>query len=130
MRTGSPRNAEFKGQHQAEYAWFSISDALPVLSMDAERAARRIVRACARGEPEVILTAPAKLAVRLQGAMPGLVGELLALANRLLPGPGGIGRAAAKGYESQSALSPSWLTRLSDEAAVRHNQMGDRERAS
>ena len=130
MRTGSPRNAEFKGQHQAEYAWFSISDALPVLSMDAERAARRIVRACARGEPEIILTAPAKLAVRIQGAMPGMVAELMALANRLLPAPGGIGRAAAKGHESESALSPSWLTRLGDAAAERHNEIGGQERAS
>jgi len=130
MRTGSPRNADFKGQHQSEYAWFSISDALPGLSMDAERAARRIVRACARGEPEIILTAPAKLAVRVQGAMPGIVGELLGLANRLLPAPGGIGRAAAKGHESESTLSPSWLTRLSDAAAERHNQMGGQERAS
>ena len=25
MRTGSPRNASFKGKHRAEYAWFSIS---------------------------------------------------------------------------------------------------------
>ena len=32
MRTGSPRNALFKGQHRAEYAWFSISDSLPFLS--------------------------------------------------------------------------------------------------
>jgi NAD(P)-dependent dehydrogenase (short-subunit alcohol dehydrogenase family) len=130
MRTGSPRNAEFKGQHQAEYAWFSISDALPVLSMDAERAARRIARACAHGEPEIILTAPAKVAVRVQGAMPGVVAELLALANRVLPAPGGIGRGAAKGRESESALSPSWLTRLGDSAAARHNEMGDQERAS
>ena len=38
MRTGSPRNALFKGDNEAEYAWFSISDALPVLSMSAERA--------------------------------------------------------------------------------------------
>ena len=29
MRTGSPRNADFKGKNQLEYAWFSISDSLP-----------------------------------------------------------------------------------------------------
>jgi short-subunit dehydrogenase len=37
---------------------------------------------------------------------------------------------AAKGRESESALSPSWLTRLGDSAAARHNEMGDQERAS
>src|ERR687893_134487 len=37
MRTGSPRNALFKGRHRAEYAWFAISDSLPITSMMAER---------------------------------------------------------------------------------------------
>ncbi|MDB5386868.1 MAG: ketoacyl reductase, partial [Planctomycetaceae bacterium] len=37
MRTGSPRNAVFKGDHRAEYAWFSIADSIPGLSMEAER---------------------------------------------------------------------------------------------
>ena len=130
MRTGSPRNADFKGQHQAEYAWFSISDAMPIVSMDAERAAQQIVRACARGDAEVTLSAPAKIAARVQGLLPGLVAEALSVVNRLLPAPGGIGRAAVKGHESESALSPSWLTRLGDAAAARHNEIGDRGRSS
>jgi NAD(P)-dependent dehydrogenase (short-subunit alcohol dehydrogenase family) len=46
MRTGSPRNADFKGQHRLEYAWFSISDALPLLTVSAENAARQVVQAC------------------------------------------------------------------------------------
>ncbi|HEY0192806.1 MAG TPA: SDR family oxidoreductase, partial [Kofleriaceae bacterium] len=29
MRTGSPRHGLFKGNHQAEYAWFTIGDSLP-----------------------------------------------------------------------------------------------------
>src|SRR5205807_1998888 len=41
MRTGSPPNADFKGQHRKEYAWFAISGALPLFSISAERAARR-----------------------------------------------------------------------------------------
>src|SRR5207248_11163142 len=39
MRTGSPRHALFKGQHQAEYAWFKISDSLPIVTISAEKAA-------------------------------------------------------------------------------------------
>src|SRR5205823_6261490 len=35
MRTGSPRHAWFKGRHRREYAWFVISDSLPVLSISA-----------------------------------------------------------------------------------------------
>src|SRR6185437_12103861 len=43
MRTGSPRNAFFKGKNEAEYAWFKLGDSLPGLSTSAEHAARRIV---------------------------------------------------------------------------------------
>ena len=39
------------------------------------------------------------------------------------PAPGGIGTARVKGKESESALSPSWLTTLSDQAAARNNEM-------
>ena len=45
MRTGSPRNATFKGDHEKEYAWFTVSDSLPGLSMSAERAGREIIDA-------------------------------------------------------------------------------------
>jgi short-subunit dehydrogenase len=124
MRTGSPRNARFKGRHRAEYAWFSVSDALPFLSMDAERAARQIVEACRRGDVERVLSMPAQVASRVQGLAPALVGRLTTLANRLLPGPGGIGQASLKGHQSESRVAPSVLTRLGDAAAVRHNEMG------
>src|SRR5207237_1785219 len=41
MRTGSHVNAKFKGDHSAEFTWFSVSAALPFASMNAERAARK-----------------------------------------------------------------------------------------
>jgi hypothetical protein len=50
----------------------------------------------------------------------------LAFVNRFLPAPGGIGRKAAFGYESESNLSPSWLTSLGDQAARRNNEMRPR----
>jgi NAD(P)-dependent dehydrogenase (short-subunit alcohol dehydrogenase family) len=125
MRTGSPRNATFKGQHRAEFTWFSISDALPGLSMSAERAARQIIAACERGEAEVILSLPAKLATAFHAFFPGLTADLLGLANTfLLPAPGGIGTARARGSDSHSSLAPSWLTALSDRAAQRNNEVG------
>lgn len=123
MRTGSPRNAYFKGRHRAEYAWFSISDALPLTAMQAERAARAIIAACKRGDAEITLSVQAQLAVRFHGLFPGLTADLLGLVNRLLPSPGGIGRLRAKGKDSQSAISPSWLTALNEAAAERNNEM-------
>lgn len=123
MRTGSPRNASFKGNNEAEYAWFSISDALPVISMSAQRAARRIVNACTRGEAEVVLSLPAKVAVKLHGLFPGPVTDLLGLINVLLPPPGGIGSDVRTGKQSSSSVSPSWITTLNERAAQENNQV-------
>ncbi len=123
MRTGSPRNATFKGQHRKEYAWFSIGDSLPMVSMDATVAARKILLACQRGEGEVVIAGAGGPAIWLQTLAPNLVSEFLALVNLLLPEMGGIGQRAARGYESESNLSPSWLTTLGDQAALRNNEL-------
>lgn len=127
MRTGSPRNAIFKGKHRAEYAWFSISDALPVSAMKAERAARQIIAACKRGDAEVVLSIQAELAVKFHGLFPGLTADLLGLINYLLPGAGGIGKRRAKGKDSQSSWSPSLLTVLNEAAARQNNEFAGPE---
>ncbi len=124
MNTGSPRNADFKGQHRKEYAWFSISDALPGLSMPAERAARQILWACRNGDAQVILSMPAVLGIKLHALFPVTAIRLLTFINRILPGPGGIGQRKAKGSASTSRFSPSWWTTLGDRAASRNNENG------
>lgn len=124
MRTGSPRNAGFKSKHREEYAWFSISDALPLLSVSAENAARKIVSASRRGRAELVISVPAKLAVLFDTLLPEVTSSLFALANKLLlPTSGGIGEREVKGKESESTLSPSWLTTLNEQAAVRNNEV-------
>jgi len=123
MRTGSPRNADFKGKHQFEYAWFSISDALPLLTVSAENAARQIVRACKRGDAELVISIPAKIAVLFDALFPEVMSQMLALTNRLLPSAGGVGTERRKGRESASSWSPSWLTTLNEEAALRNNEV-------
>lgn len=123
MRTGSPRHALFKGRHQAEYAWFSISDSLPGISMDAERAARQIVSALRYGTAETVLSVPAKLGAKVHDLFPGFTADMLGLVNRLLPAADGEApRTRKKGEQSASAVSPSWLTQLGDRAARRFNQ--------
>jgi short-subunit dehydrogenase len=123
MRTGSPPNADFKGQHRLEYAWFAISDSVPGASTSAEHAARRIVRACRYGDAELLITLPAQLAVLFHGVFPGLTSDLMGLTNRLLPAPGGIGTASAKGRDSESDVTRSGLTALTDAAARRNNEL-------
>jgi len=123
MRTGSPRNATFKSQHRSEYAWFSIGDSLPVMSMSAEAAAGQILHACQQGRGELFVTSPLNLTVWLQSMFPEMTQEILALAATVLPKMGGIGRTAAKGYESESSWSPSILTTLTQQAAIANNEM-------
>lgn len=123
MRTGSPRNAVFKGQHRREYAWFAISDSLPVLTMSAERAARQILHRSLAGDSEVFLTFSCWAAAKLHGLFPSLVIGLLRVVNKLLPGPGGMGPIPMKGSESQSKLSTSFLTALTKKAARENNQI-------
>jgi len=129
MRTGSPRNAIFRGQHKAEYAWFSISDALPGLSISAESAARRIVSALRRGDAEVLFPLPAKLAAVVNALAPGVTGNIMALVDRFLPSSKGGTPGRWKGAESQSWLSPSWISRLGDKAARQYNQIAPDEGA-
>jgi NAD(P)-dependent dehydrogenase (short-subunit alcohol dehydrogenase family) len=124
MRTGSPPNVSVKGQHRSEYAWFAISDALPLVSIDAERAAQQIIDACRHGDPELTITPQARLMAIANDLTPGLVASIMALTNRLLPGPtSSQGDQAKTGWESQSAVAPSLLTRLSDRATAQNNEM-------
>ena len=84
MRTGSYLNATFKGRQDQEFTWFSLGDNLPFISMDAERAARQIVRALKRREAERVLTIPATVLAKAHGLMPGVTSSVLGLTNRLL----------------------------------------------
>jgi len=64
MRTGSHVNAKFKGKHDKEFAWFAASAGAPLLSMNANRAARKILAACRRGQPSPLLRARLFLGTR------------------------------------------------------------------
>ena len=124
MRTGSTYNAEFKGQHRREFGWFHVSDSMPGISMHARRAARQIIEACRYGEPELILTLPARLAVVLNAIAPKAMASLMSVTNRVLPAPtGSEGDQARTGWQSTSALVPSWFTTLADRASDENNEL-------
>lgn len=123
MRTGSHKQAHFKGRHAAEYAWFSISSSAPMVTMNAQRAAAQILRACRYGRPHVVLSLPAQVADFLHGIAPGIVAEAMSVAHRLLPKPGGIGTRTAIGYESELHWLPRWLNHWGERAARRNNEL-------
>jgi NAD(P)-dependent dehydrogenase (short-subunit alcohol dehydrogenase family) len=124
MRTGSPINATFKGRHAQEFTWFTISDSLPLVSVDSRRAARQVVDACRVGAASLVIGRQARFAVALQGLAPDLVAAMSALGARLLPRPDPArGHEARLGRDSGSRWAPSVLTRLGDAAAGRNNQL-------
>ena len=124
MRTGSPFNAWFKGNHRAEFAWFVISDSMPVATIDARRAAAQVIDACRHGDAELVITVPAKLAVVANALMPGSAAAMLAFANQLLPRPDdNADTTSHSGWQSLSEWAPSKLTTLSDRAAAENNEL-------
>ncbi len=121
MRTGSGRAAWIKGDARGENAWFRASAVLPFVTVSAERAARRIVRALARGEAHVVVGAPARLAAIAHGLFPGLVQGLLAAVDRALPRSPPA--ASAEPVSADTLSAPlAWLRRVDDRLAAAHNE--------
>jgi NAD(P)-dependent dehydrogenase (short-subunit alcohol dehydrogenase family) len=121
MRTGSYLAAYFKGERaDLEYSLFTPLSVTPASTIAATRAARRIVGALRRGDPELTLTLHAKLAARASGVAPGVVSDVLAVVARMLPENRGTERR--RGSEIDSALDRSLLTALARRAARDLNQ--------
>jgi NAD(P)-dependent dehydrogenase (short-subunit alcohol dehydrogenase family) len=121
MRTGSFLAASFKGDEAPlEYSLFTPLSATPATTVSAERAARRIVDALRRGDPEITLGLHAKLAARANGVAPGAVQAALSLVARALPEVHGTHRR--RGSELDSPLDDSLLTAAGRRAAARLNQ--------
>ncbi len=99
--------------------------ALPLVSIDARRAARKIVEACRHGDAELVITPQARLAVVANAVLPSLFAFGMSLFNRLLPKATGEadGDQARSGWQSPSRWAPSLLTRLSDRATAQNNEL-------
>jgi NAD(P)-dependent dehydrogenase (short-subunit alcohol dehydrogenase family) len=122
MRTGSHVNAKFKGKHDMEFAWFAASAGAPLISMNADRAARKILAACRRGQPSLTLTFAARGAILGNALFPNLTGYVMRLVNRFLPKPGGAEGNQLRAGSEVRRLIPDWLTRSADRATIQNNE--------
>lgn len=124
MRTGAHINGRFMGDHEGEYAWFSLSSSLPAVSIPADAAARRIIRAMQRGEREVLVGPLARTSVFFMRNAHWLTDAALRVVHRVLPGTHDRNAEAYFGFQSTTALSESLLTKLGRDAAKVYRQYG------
>jgi NAD(P)-dependent dehydrogenase (short-subunit alcohol dehydrogenase family) len=122
MRTGSHVNAKFKGKHDTEFAWFAASAGAPLISMNADRAARKILAACRRGQPSLTLTFAARAAILGNALFPNLTGYAMKIANRFLPEAGDKDGNQSRAGSQLRRLAPEWLTRVADRATKENNE--------
>lgn len=122
MRTGSHVNARFRGKHDIEFAWFAASAGAPLLSMNADRAARKILAACRRGQPSLTLTFAARLQIVANALFPNLTGYAMRLVNRFLPESSSAEGNLSRAGSQLRRLTPEWLTRRADRATRKNNE--------
>lgn len=123
MRTGSHERALFTGEVEREYAWFAPGASMPLVSMNADRAARRIVGGVLAGRPMVMLTPLTQVGVRVRGLMPATTTRVMGLVNRALPD--GERSETVDGVEAGRRLDSrvvGWLTTLGTRASRRNNE--------
>ena len=125
MRTGSAVNALIKGRHEAEFAWFGALSSLPLVSIDAGRAAQKIRRS---GAPRSSASDDYASGANRGDSRP-------AHAEHVWPGDdarrraccrepaGPSGDEAWSGREARPAALPRLVTALGDRAARRNNEL-------
>jgi NAD(P)-dependent dehydrogenase (short-subunit alcohol dehydrogenase family) len=110
MRTGGHTHAWFKGNQEAEYTWFALTDSIPGISLSAESVARKLLEALKNGDPELYVPWVSQVAAAMQAIFPSWVAETLSLLDRTLPAPTGTTSPAIQGQHLAGKV-PSVLNR-------------------
>jgi len=100
MRTGSDVHAQFKGDHAAEYRWFRWSLKIPFASISIQRAARKVLAACRRGSPNLVMPASTYFLIAAHALFPNSFARVMRLFNRCLPA-----RVSQEGNQARSGLA-------------------------
>ncbi len=99
IRTGGHRHAWFKGNHEAEYSWFSLGDVIPGVATSVETAARMAIRGIQGGDPEVIIGLGARLKLAVDGILPNWSSELMDLLENAFPEATNLDAPAVQGRD-------------------------------
>lgn len=120
MRTGSNLHAWFKGDRPREFALFSLVGGAPGTSMSADRAARLIVDAAARGKADVVIPFSVRQLSKIAAWFPNTTVKTLAAVSALMP----TRRAgfAAQGRHLSLPKPVRAVATLNERAADRNNE--------
>lgn len=128
MRTGSHIRAHFRGDVAREYRLFALAAGTPVTAISAERAARAILRAVARGQAELTFPRSMRMAARTAALAPNLTTSVLAGVNRWLPDghtpPEAERQTPVRGVDLTLPRAVRAAIVLGDRAADRNNEAG------
>lgn len=124
MRTGSPIQAVFKGNHEKEFAWFAGTDVFPGFSISAQSAAKQIVKTIENGDSELVPTIAGKTRIALATVLPELMSASMRWLSWLLPrGQSEIRKTGAQSrslFDKRLILRP--LVRRQNKVAKLYNQ--------
>lgn len=116
IHSGGHAHALFKGDKEAEYAWFSTSDVMPGLALSPEYVASRAWETIKVGDPELVVGWNAKLPMAFHHLFPDWFAESMALVDRMLPASVRLDEPASRGEELTGPL-PSRLNRVVPDVA-------------
>jgi NAD(P)-dependent dehydrogenase (short-subunit alcohol dehydrogenase family) len=123
MQTGSAIQAFVKGKKEKEFALFASAAAMPGFSMDAEIAAKKIFRSIVRGDGELLLGWPSKIAAAVHGISPEMTLSGMSAINSLLPGAEKIPDEVSQGKTISQHLIPSFLRKKLNRASLKYNEI-------
>jgi short-subunit dehydrogenase len=124
MRTGSYLQAQFKGDREKEFAWFSLLGNLPGITVSAQDAARSIRQALRRREHLCTISLPAKLLIYSETLLPEATRTLMQIVStQFLPGAAGrTNSTAGKALKNRFGGLFQALTSLGRTAARSFNE--------
>ena len=127
MRTGSFLHARFKGDTAREMKLFAMISTYPLVSLSAERVAKRLLKAVDRREAFVVVGLSAKLARLAFALAPNWSIRALSFATRFLPHGEDVPHPQAEsvpGHEVQAKTGDHSQSKLGDRAAEKWNELG------
>ena len=124
IRTGSHLAAKFKGRHELEYKMFKLGASLPIVTVEAPKAARQIVEAMRYGDPSLTFPALMGYLAIFYRVFPNLSAEILNLIARFMPAPNekATGDQTLSGHELDADAGAVPFGKLADAAALANNE--------